>query len=70
MKEEQFSKSFGELKINGRDELYAKKSKYSKKSKQDKKTFKGKCFNCDEEGHTARQCKKSRQTLSQANSAS
>lgn len=73
MKEEQLAKSFGELKINSEDEsvaLCAKKSKHVKKPKQDKKTFKGKCFNCNEEGHTARQCKKPKQESKQANSAS
>ncbi|KYQ48808.1 hypothetical protein ALC60_12138 [Trachymyrmex zeteki] len=73
MKEEQLSKSFGEIKLNSEEEsvaLYAKKTKHGKKPKQDKKTFKGKCFNCDEEGHTARQCKKPRREPKQANSAS
>lgn len=73
MKEEQLAKSFSELKVNDDDEsavLYTKKSKYLKKHKPDKKTFKGRCFNCDEEGHTARQCKKPKRELKQANSAS
>lgn len=73
MKEEQLARSFGELKVSGDDEsvaLYMKKSKHVKKLKQDKKMFKGKCFNCDEEGHTARQCKKPKRERKQANSAS
>lgn len=75
LKEEQLAKSFGQLKIADNDEsaaLYAKGSKSTnyKKSKQTKKMFKGKCYNCNEYGHTSRQCKKPKRDMKYANNAS